>query len=62
MGIGVAIFAVVRGGVVAVKSLGRIVGRRPFVAVGAGSWAGGKGACQGWDCNSERNGWTGITS
>ena len=31
------------GGVAAVKSLGGIVGRGPFVAVGCGSRAGGKG-------------------
>ena len=62
MGIGVASFGAISGGVVAVEGLGRIVGRRIFVAVGGGSRAGGKGADQGWDCDAERDGWTGITS
>ena len=62
MGIGGAGFAVPSGGVVTIKSLGRSVGRRKFVAVGCGSTSGGEGAGQGWDCDSERNGWTGITS
>ena len=42
MGIGVAQLAMPSGGVIAVKSLGRIVGRGPFVAVGGGSAPGGE--------------------
>ena len=61
MGIGSAGFTVPSGGVVAVKSIGRSEGRRPFIAVGGGSASRREGAGQGWDCDPERNGRTGIT-
>ena len=57
-----ASLGVVNGGGVGVKRVGRSVARGVVIVIGCSSGTGGEGADQGWDCNSERNGWTGITS